>query len=231
MCVRNADDHCVLQFTLIHAAGCVLHRRTSRVIHRQELSTRFSVSSRGSGRAPHLSFVRSQLTGLPAPRGLGRGDLGQRGFAGRAIKSVRPAHGGSRVPRGSRWPLVGGRRVAPPLQIDSASPRVTFKAEPRRPGAPDRKPPNCSRRVLDTPDPAADRAGRSSTAVQQLVATPGVGPLPRTHPETSLVGAPAGPPFPPGLSTGADMYISGGLGKAGSPGCQTSRVSLSLVFR
>ena len=37
MCVRNADDHCVLQFTLILAAGCVLHRRTSRVIHRREL--------------------------------------------------------------------------------------------------------------------------------------------------------------------------------------------------
>ena len=38
MCVRNADDHCVLQFTLVLAAGCVLHRRTSRVIHRRELS-------------------------------------------------------------------------------------------------------------------------------------------------------------------------------------------------
>ena len=34
MCVRNVDDQCVLQFTLVHAAGCVLHRRTSRVIHR-----------------------------------------------------------------------------------------------------------------------------------------------------------------------------------------------------
>lgn len=37
MCVRNVDDQGVLQFTLILAAGCVLHRRTSRVIHRQEL--------------------------------------------------------------------------------------------------------------------------------------------------------------------------------------------------
>ena len=37
MCVRNVDDQGVLQFTLLLAAGCVLHRRTSRVIHRQEL--------------------------------------------------------------------------------------------------------------------------------------------------------------------------------------------------
>ena len=37
MCVRGVDDLCVLQFTLINAAGCALHRRTSRVIHRIEL--------------------------------------------------------------------------------------------------------------------------------------------------------------------------------------------------
>ena len=30
-CVRSVDDQCVLQFTLILAASCVLHRRTSRV--------------------------------------------------------------------------------------------------------------------------------------------------------------------------------------------------------
>lgn len=38
MCVRNVDVQCVLQFTLIHAFGCVLHRPMSRVIHRSELS-------------------------------------------------------------------------------------------------------------------------------------------------------------------------------------------------
>lgn len=37
MCVQDVDVQCVLQFTLIHAAGCALHRRTSRVIHRIEL--------------------------------------------------------------------------------------------------------------------------------------------------------------------------------------------------
>lgn len=37
MCVRNVDDQGVLQFTLIHAVGCVLHRRGSRAIHRLQL--------------------------------------------------------------------------------------------------------------------------------------------------------------------------------------------------
>ena len=37
MCVQEIDVQCVLQFTLIHAAGCALHRHTSRVIHRLEM--------------------------------------------------------------------------------------------------------------------------------------------------------------------------------------------------
>ena len=45
MCVRGFDDLCVLQFTLVNAAGCALHRRTSRVIHRIELY--FGKVSRG----------------------------------------------------------------------------------------------------------------------------------------------------------------------------------------
>ncbi len=36
ICVQDIDVQCVLQFTLIHAAGCALHRHTSRVIHRVE---------------------------------------------------------------------------------------------------------------------------------------------------------------------------------------------------
>ncbi len=47
MCVRGVDDLCVLQFTLIIAAGCALHRRTSRVIHRIELY--FCLVSKGGG--------------------------------------------------------------------------------------------------------------------------------------------------------------------------------------
>lgn len=38
ICVQDVDVQCVLQFTLIHAAGCALHRHTSRVIHRLEFS-------------------------------------------------------------------------------------------------------------------------------------------------------------------------------------------------
>jgi hypothetical protein len=49
ICVQNVDVQCVLQFTLIHAAGCVLHRRTSRVIHRLKLY--FFLSSFGTGSA------------------------------------------------------------------------------------------------------------------------------------------------------------------------------------
>ena len=36
MCVQDVDVQRVLQFTLIHAANCALHRHTSRVIHRIE---------------------------------------------------------------------------------------------------------------------------------------------------------------------------------------------------
>ena len=37
ICVQNVDVRCALQFTLLHGAGSVLHRRTSRVIHRLKL--------------------------------------------------------------------------------------------------------------------------------------------------------------------------------------------------
>ena len=46
ICVQDLDVQCVLQFTLINAAGCALHRRTNRVIHRQECLSRLSLASR-----------------------------------------------------------------------------------------------------------------------------------------------------------------------------------------
>jgi hypothetical protein len=54
ICVQDIDVQCVLQFTLIHAAGCALHRRTNRVIHRLELSFWFRVRERVfiDGRSP-----------------------------------------------------------------------------------------------------------------------------------------------------------------------------------
>lgn len=44
ICVQDVDVQCVLQFTLINAPSCALHRRTSRVIHRMELSATVSLS-------------------------------------------------------------------------------------------------------------------------------------------------------------------------------------------
>ena len=41
MCVQDVDVQCVLQFTLILAASCALHRRASRVIHCPKLFFRF----------------------------------------------------------------------------------------------------------------------------------------------------------------------------------------------
>ena len=57
ICVQNVDVQCVLQFTLIHAAGCVLHRRTSQVIHRLKLYS-FQVCSQ----------VKRVAAGATAPR-------------------------------------------------------------------------------------------------------------------------------------------------------------------
>lgn len=69
ICVQSVDVQCVLQFTLIHAAGCVLHRRTSRVIHRLKL---FSFS---------LLFQQSSTKSFASPqRHCGRGSFRQVGF-------------------------------------------------------------------------------------------------------------------------------------------------------
>ena len=47
MCVQDVDVQCVLQFTLVHAAGCALHRHTSQVIHRLELSDSYRPAEPG----------------------------------------------------------------------------------------------------------------------------------------------------------------------------------------
>ena len=67
ICVQDVDVQCVLQFTLIHAAGCALHRHASQVIHRLEcfsfsfLSVR--VAERRTNRRPFvLSLVRFRST-------------------------------------------------------------------------------------------------------------------------------------------------------------------------
>ena len=60
MCVQGIDVQCVLQFTLINAAGCALHRRTSRVIHRLEsFHHSFSLSVGGNEARPRPGKGRS----------------------------------------------------------------------------------------------------------------------------------------------------------------------------
>ena len=66
ICVQNVDVQCVLQFTLIHAAGCVLHRRTSRVIHRQKLFFRFVFFCIGKlPLPPHAEACRASQPAFP----------------------------------------------------------------------------------------------------------------------------------------------------------------------
>lgn len=55
ICVRGVNDRCVLQFTLILASGCALHRRTSLVIHRIDFFF-FSVSLSGFERRQRATF-------------------------------------------------------------------------------------------------------------------------------------------------------------------------------
>ena len=94
MCVRDADDRCVLQFTLRNAAGCALHRRASRVIRRSELFV--CVDGATPGFASPARRPAEQLAGARrGPRigqGFGRfGGTGRRIAEGRSARPERPA--------------------------------------------------------------------------------------------------------------------------------------------
>jgi len=84
-CVQVVDVQCVLQFTSLLAAGCALHRRTSRVIHRSELFRGFFVlcaivytdRSRTEGtneknptRGAEARWRQAALSLRPRPRGV-----------------------------------------------------------------------------------------------------------------------------------------------------------------
>lgn len=64
MCVQSVDVQCALQFTLFHAVGCVLHRPTSRVIHRPKLS-----------KVWHVGFLRGAFFGRPAATSVLKRDM------------------------------------------------------------------------------------------------------------------------------------------------------------
>ena len=140
MCVQSADDHCVLQFTLILAAGCVLHRRTSRVIHRQELSGFFlrCCSSWGNGLLAYCTQSINQT--MTAPRGQAQSTQ----------TWPKPPTAGA-VPQGDRAPLCSaGRRLLPwpfrPSLNRTPVPQTHLRPSPGVPG------PRISRRTCTTAD-------------------------------------------------------------------------------
>ena len=70
MCVQDVDVQCVLQFTLIHAAGCALHRRASRVIHCPKLFKAFFARLRmvkHNSLWQRKSFVFGNVETRPSP--------------------------------------------------------------------------------------------------------------------------------------------------------------------
>ena len=62
ICVQDIDVQCVLQFTLLHAAGCALHRHTSRVIHRLELYQSSSVTDKFASKTGSCRLRRRRPT-------------------------------------------------------------------------------------------------------------------------------------------------------------------------
>ncbi|GFR20941.1 hypothetical protein TNCT_20141 [Trichonephila clavata] len=69
MCVRIISDLSVLQFTPNLAAGCVLHRPASRVIHCSELYDATIFIASAARRTLRIEFLRL----FPPPKGRGSG--------------------------------------------------------------------------------------------------------------------------------------------------------------
>ena len=95
ICVQGVDVQCVLQFTLIHAASCALHRRASRVIHRSKLFSSqivCRVCAHGFTRKKHSAKRKGEMRPPRAPGG-GRG----RGLRGRSRSErlFKPRGGGA----------------------------------------------------------------------------------------------------------------------------------------
>lgn len=99
MCVRKISAQCVLQFTPSLAAGCVLHRPVSRVIHCSELFIFFSV---GSGFLP-LLCVRDKSEERSPPPGERLEEIRVRG----SLPSARSPDGGTWLLRAARGETPG----------------------------------------------------------------------------------------------------------------------------
>ena len=174
MCVRDADDRCVLQFTLRNAAGCALHRRASRVIRRSELCGRADLPRCRAGRtrvrrAPRRSVLRYEFGSLGSAWGV-RPDLNATRATCAWRRSGRPeldaglpratsARGiTGRRPERARRPETRPRRAAPVAGVGArAAPLARSGAAGRSCTAPRRATP--SRRRPTRPLAGARRTG------------------------------------------------------------------------
>ena len=127
ICVQGVDVQCVLQFTLIHAAGCALHRRTSRVIHRSKLFSRLEKQLAAFGWTKIANFGERKETWLEARRegGQSRDSLN---LAGVELSPRLPEAAGRRYPNPSAFEpngaVAASRRRRPLFEPrDPASPQ------------------------------------------------------------------------------------------------------------
>lgn len=189
MCVQDVDVQCVLQFTLIHAAGCALHRRTSRVIHRSKLSDKiFGCAARGdtgmilarglrSEKEKYASWKKARAgrpesgVGLFKPRGL-REELPQPGISRlNPPSTARPfSDHGSRARAGGRK-LTGRRNAVPGSNEGEASclgtPRPSSRVQTDEPGRPSSRSSGPASPPLSPRAPNIETGGRAGRVARQ----------------------------------------------------------------
>ncbi len=148
MCVQGVDVQCVLQFTLIHAASCALHRRASRVIHCPKLfsclSLETAIVSKRIGKKEGQKESDGKESGPrsgarlehAAPSAASRHPLAMAWHGG--VSSVGTRHqgrekkrGGARPPRGTR-PPAAPRTLSPPTPGGPRKRGADAGAKPRR---------------------------------------------------------------------------------------------------
>ena len=157
ICVQDVDVQCVLQFTLIHAAGCALHRHTSRVIHRLELYL-----TRKSKDSATTSGQRSDASPRPRPGLRRKGNTTVAKNETRSSGRPRPGWDRSRLvrpsphllPRGNECPHGQVPRHSqlvsqPAFRTEAqASTKAARSADERPEAGPQRAPPPIQRTVF-----------------------------------------------------------------------------------
>lgn len=147
ICVQDIDVQCVLQFTLLHAAGCALHRHTSRVIHRLEFcNVCLSQTLRASS--------ATTLAGRRVERTHGKSTVVKYGRKNEDARGERPTTAGS----------LNRRRAPKPIR--SASVPLTPIDRSIGPGTPQRLQP--SNMIFNVDDRRTFKS-RRSTALSEPV--------------------------------------------------------------